>query len=109
MRSSKSQPSRRRILVDGVEHLVRGLQPESDMALSNDACLGSKILQADSNALALRPKDAAQALGIGQRLLWQLTKQGRIPHLRLGRCVVYPVDALIAWLERQTISGSATK
>ena len=48
--------------------------------------------------LALRPREAAQALGISERLLWRLTNQGDIPHLRLGLRVVYPVDALQKWL-----------
>ncbi len=48
--------------------------------------------------LALRPREAAAALGIGQRLLWTLTNTGELPHVRLGRAVVYPVDALRAYL-----------
>ena len=51
--------------------------------------------------LALRPREAAQALGISKRLLWTLTNQGAVPHLRLGRTVVYPVDALRKWLADQ--------
>jgi len=49
-------------------------------------------------ALALRPKQAALMLGIGRRLLWQLTNQRQIPHARLGRAVVYPTAALERWL-----------
>lgn len=52
--------------------------------------------------LALRPREAAKALGIGQRLLWSLTNQGLIPHLRLGRAVVYPVAELERWLAENT-------
>ena len=48
--------------------------------------------------LALRPKEAAKALGIGERLLWRLTKQGHIPHVRIGRAIVYPVNLLREWL-----------
>ena len=48
--------------------------------------------------LALRPKDAAIALGISERLLWTLTKAGEIPHVRLGRAMIYPVDSLRAYL-----------
>ena len=52
--------------------------------------------------LALRPREAAKALGIGERLLSDLTKRGEIPHLRLGnKCIVYPVDALRVWLDEQ--------
>ncbi len=51
--------------------------------------------------LALRPKDAARALGIGQRLLWSLTNQGVIPCVKFGRCTVYPVDMLREHLRRE--------
>ena len=55
--------------------------------------------------LALRAEDAAKALGIGKRLLWTLTNQGEIPHVRLGRAVVYPVDALRKWLAEMAKGG----
>lgn len=51
--------------------------------------------------LALRPKDAAVALGIGERLLWEKTNCGEIPCVRIGRCVTYPVDQLREWLAQQ--------
>lgn len=55
----------------------------------------------DPLRLALRPKDAALALGIGERLLWSLTNQGIIPHLKLGKATLYPVDLLRDWLAEQ--------
>lgn len=51
--------------------------------------------------LALRPRDAATALGIGERLLWSKTNAGEIPHVRIGRAIVYPVDLLREWLAEQ--------
>jgi excisionase family DNA binding protein len=55
--------------------------------------------------LALRPREAAKALGISPRLLWQLTKDGHVPHIRLGagkrRTVLYPLADLEAWLSRR--------
>jgi len=56
----------------------------------------------DPPRLALRPKDAARALGIGERLLWSLTNRGEIPHLRLGKAILYPVAELERWLAEQT-------
>ena len=59
-----------------------------------------------SSPLALRPREAAKALGISPRLLWQLTKDGQIPCVRVGsgkrRTVLYPLADLQAWLTRQT-------
>ena len=48
--------------------------------------------------LGLRPREAAQALGISERLLWSLTNAGVVPHVRLGRAVVYVVEVLSQWL-----------
>lgn len=55
--------------------------------------------------LAMRPKEAARALGIGERLLWSMTNQGLIPHLRLGKAIVYPIDSLQTWLTEQASKG----
>jgi len=52
--------------------------------------------------LALRPHEAATALGISERLLWTKTKAGEIPHVRFGRAIVYPVDQLRAYLANAT-------
>ncbi len=41
--------------------------------------------------LALRAKEAAPALGIGENLLWQLTNRGEIPYIRVNKCILYPV------------------
>src|SRR5262249_50027951 len=58
-----------------------------------------------SSPLALRPREAAKALGISPRLLWQLTKDGHIPCVRVGsgkrRSVLYPLAELQAWLSRE--------
>lgn len=55
--------------------------------------------------LGLRPAEAAKALGIGARLLWSETNAGRIPHIRIGRAVVYPVSSLNQWLADQATKG----
>ena len=58
-----------------------------------------------SSPLALRPREAAKALGISPRLLWQLTRDGHIPCVRVGsgtrKTVLYPVAELQVWLTRQ--------
>lgn len=58
------------------------------------------------DALALRPSEAAKALGISPRHLWQMTHDGHIPCVRLGkgkrRTVLYSRAALQAWLHRNS-------
>lgn len=58
--------------------------------------------------LGLRPKDAAKALGIGERKLWELTADptSGIPHVRLGKAIIYPVAELQQWLAAQVAAGS---
>lgn len=56
--------------------------------------------------LALRPREAARALGIGERKLWSMTNAGELPHARIGRAVVYPVRELQEWLSDRTGKGA---
>lgn len=49
--------------------------------------------------LALRAKDAARMLGLGQRKLWELTNRGEVPCVRVDGCVLYPVGSLRRWLD----------
>ena len=51
--------------------------------------------------LALRPREAARALGISERSLFSLTRAGNVPHLHLGSAVLYPVEDLRGWLAAQ--------
>lgn len=61
----------------------------------------------DVPKLALRPCEAARAIGISERHLWAMTARGEVPHVRLGGRIVYPVAALEAWLDRAA-SGAST-
>jgi hypothetical protein len=61
-------------------------------------------------SLALRPRDAAKALGMSARTLWGLSApRGPIPCLRVGhgkrQTVLYPVADLQTWLSRQAEAG----
>lgn len=49
--------------------------------------------------LALRPKDAAAALGISERLLYAWSHGRGLPVVRIDRTVLYPVAGLRKWLE----------
>ena len=48
--------------------------------------------------LALRPRDAARALGISERTLWDWTRTERLPPVRIGNVVLYPVGCVKQWL-----------
>ena len=55
--------------------------------------------------LALRRPEAAEALGVSERTLagW-----GDVPTVRIGGCVMYPVEPLRDWLAHQTQNKSNT-
>jgi excisionase family DNA binding protein len=50
--------------------------------------------------LALRPKEAAKALGISERTLRQMLPE--LPHVRAGGTILLPVDGLREWLKNQS-------
>lgn len=59
--------------------------------------------------LALNPAEAARALGISSRKLWEITadRDSGIPHVRIGRRVVYPTRELRDWLAQRAEKGAA--
>lgn len=52
--------------------------------------------------LLLRPREAADAMGVCEKTLWSLTSpRGPIPCVRLGTAVRYSPDALQRWIREQ--------
>ena len=49
----------------------------------------------------LRPNDAARALAISPRKLWEITNRGEIPCVRIGRAVRYDLADLRDWINRR--------
>jgi excisionase family DNA binding protein len=58
----------------------------------------SQNLPLAASVLAVRCREAAQLLSISERTLWSLTKQGKIPCLKLGEgkssAVLYSIEVL---------------
>ena len=59
--------------------------------------------------LLVSARDAAKGLGISERKLWQLTSNGEILVVRIGRRVLYDPRDLQGWIDaqkrRQTLSA----
>jgi excisionase family DNA binding protein len=53
-----------------------------------------------SSRLALRPKEAAKALGISERKLRELLPE--LPTIRRGNIVLIPVEQLRKWLREES-------
>jgi hypothetical protein len=59
-------------------------------------------------SLALRREPLAKAMGVNVKVIDELTRENRIPHLRLtDRLVIYPVGAVADWLAAE--AGKAVK
>jgi len=57
--------------------------------------------------LALRRRQAAKLLNVCQKTLWSWTKAGIVPHVRIGKAILYPVDLLQEWLRQQAARQQA--
>lgn len=55
--------------------------------------------------LALRPREAAAALAISVSTLERLTRTGAIKSVLVGRCRVYELSVLEAFLESRRVTG----
>ena len=58
--------------------------------------------------LALRREEAAEALGVSDRTLYEWTKAGDVPHVRRGGVLLYPVDQLRQWLAERAVQPKDT-
>ena len=59
--------------------------------------------------LALRPREASEALGVSLRTLERLTRAGEIDSVLIGRCRVYELETLKAYLlsRRESAGGQS--
>lgn len=44
--------------------------------------------------LTVTVAEAAKMIGVSERTIHQLTKDGKLPHKRIGRRLLFPVDAV---------------
>lgn len=51
--------------------------------------------------LLIGSREAAQALSVCERTLWELTNRGDMPCVRIGRRVLYSPADLRTWIDRQ--------
>jgi excisionase family DNA binding protein len=71
--------------------------------ITHNATSQPRLLAMGEVMLTLR--EAAQKLRISERTLRSYVKRGIIPHLRLGRNILFPLTRLERWIETQTRGG----
>ena len=52
-------------------------------------------------ALLISVDEAAKLLGVSRNLAYDLVRQGRLPHVRLGRRILVPRFGLEQWLANE--------
>jgi hypothetical protein len=64
------------------------------------------VESAATEPLALPETEAARAIGIGYRSLWEMRREGKSPpFVRIGNRILYPRHLLIQWLTDQATGG----
>ncbi|MBQ8181996.1 MAG: helix-turn-helix domain-containing protein [Ruminococcus sp.] len=53
--------------------------------------------------------EVAKATGLSLSMVRKLTRTGEIPHIRVGRRILYPITALNEWMFSIIISQAATE
>lgn len=53
--------------------------------------------------------EVAKATGLSLSMVRKLTRTGEIPHIKVGRRILYPVSALNEWMFSIIISQAATE
>lgn len=63
----------------------------------------------DNKKLCLSAAEVSERTGISISLVRKLTRNGKIPHIKVGRRILYPVAALEDWLSLNTTSHHSSK
>jgi excisionase family DNA binding protein len=55
----------------------------------------------------MRPVEAAEAMSISRSKAYELIAEGKIPSVRIGRCVRVPVQEFRTWAEKRVDTSAA--
>ena len=57
----------------------------------------------NKNKLCLSASEVSEQTGVSLSLVRKLTRSGEIPHIKVGRRILYPVSGVEDWLKSKTI------
>lgn len=60
-------------------------------------------MKAKAEKMCISAADVSEQTGLSISLVRKLTRSGEIPHIKVGRRLLYPVAALEDWLDNHTI------
>ena len=58
-----------------------------------------------NNHLTLNAGELSKSIGLSKDTIYTLVSQRRIPHVKVGRRVLFPVKGIEKWLEDKTIDA----
>ncbi len=98
-------PEIARHVIDAIRSLARESRPI--MARTTQSGVPRMSTIAASPSLTLSVRDAARSLSISERTLYDWTRRGVVPHVRIGGRVLYRVAALDEVLRQRETVGAA--
>ncbi len=67
----------------------------------------------NGNPFCLRLSQVAKVLGLSQRTVWAMAKDGRIPCLRVGdgkkKVLLFPLDLLKEWVRNEALQCTSAQ
>ena len=85
---------------------VNAIPEDAEQVQRESASRLTAIAPAISDRL-LTASDVAELLAVPERWVREHTRDGLIPHVRLGRYVRYRKDAVVRWLDEHERNGGA--
>ena len=59
-----------------------------------------------TSKMLLTTREASEQLGICQRTIWQLAKDGDLPSVRIGKLLRFCPEQLREWIEEKSKGGA---
>lgn len=71
-----------------------------------DDRVGKKHSQQLDSHLAVNADELGKLIGLSTDTIYTLKSQGRIPYIKIGRRVLFPVKAIRKWLDENTTAAT---
>ncbi len=56
-----------------------------------------------TDSLLMPMAEAVKFTGLGERTMWRLVKLRKVPHVRIGRRLLFRREALVEWVKLQEV------
>lgn len=60
------------------------------------------------NKICITAIDLSEKMGLSLSTIRNITKKGKIPYIRVGRRILYPVTEIENWLRQKNVSTTST-